>query len=148
MNASWAELLDSVIGRVLIRTARVLFVHGDSIGSEGPIELDFGDGVLVFRCGGDGQRLEVSSGPWVDPFGEPLSDENRAWVADHGAWRRFERLTPELAALEGHQLSAVEVLELQGGSPMGVVLDFGIAGSLRVEAVADELHLAHVGESI
>ncbi len=50
-------------------------------GDGGPLELTFADGtVVVLDAGGDGESLVVLTGPWKDPFKEPVSEENRVYV--------------------------------------------------------------------
>lgn len=45
---------------------------------------------MVLDACGDGESLSVTAGTWSDPFEEPLSEENRAYVEKSGKWTVFE----------------------------------------------------------
>ncbi len=73
------------------RVRRIFYVHrGDIDKTNGPIELSFDERApITFDSGSNGQDLAV--GPaWVDPFAEPLSAENRAFVEECGKWTAFD----------------------------------------------------------
>jgi len=70
------------------------------------------------------QRVVVGS--WVDPFREPLSEENRAYVESHGKWTAFDTsATPEMAPLVEQIVRRVLPIRDQAGLRRGVQLDLG-----------------------
>jgi hypothetical protein len=64
--------------------------HGTINPIDGPLEIEMSGRFVVLGVGPDGERLRVDEGRWEDPFEEPLSPENRAFVEETGKWRRFD----------------------------------------------------------
>lgn len=81
-----------VSGKVVTSIARVLYEHNGQLDtSDGPVELRFdGNEVLLLHGSGDGETLRVSSSPWQDFFTPPLSEENAAYLREHGKWTRVD----------------------------------------------------------
>ncbi|PYE18429.1 hypothetical protein DFR67_1047 [Williamsia limnetica] len=74
-------------GERVIAIRRLFYALDGSIDRrEGPIEISLEDSTFFFESGADGEALAVDSGVWEDPFSGELSDENRAFVDDHGKW--------------------------------------------------------------
>jgi hypothetical protein len=81
-------------GRRVRQLRRVLYVgpDGERNDFDGALEITVDGGTTVLLFGGpraDGMRWE--EGRWADPFAEPLSPENRAFVKPAGRWGRVRR---------------------------------------------------------
>ena len=65
---------------------RVFYQVAGSLDTErGPIEVTLAGGqVFVLRAYIDADTLQVDNAAWDDPFAEPLSVENRAFVKECG----------------------------------------------------------------
>jgi len=126
---------------VVTRVRRVFYVFGDEVDRDsGPVELTFSDGTAVlFDAGADGEALAVRCGEWDDPFAEPLSEENRAFVRDHGKWTAFDVTTEDPPArLVGNPITAYDETRTAAGKLTGVTLH-SPAVRLSIETRADEL---------
>lgn len=78
--------------KVVTSISRVLYEHNSQLDtSDGPVELRFEDGeALLLEGSGDGETLRISWSPWQDPFAPRISDENAAYVQEHGKWTRTD----------------------------------------------------------
>lgn len=83
--------LTDVIGSRITRVRRVQYVYRGVPDTDfGPFELTFGARVVLLDNASDGEELRVRTEPWEDPFVEPLSEENRAFVETSGKWTAFD----------------------------------------------------------
>jgi hypothetical protein len=84
--------LASLAGRRISRIRRIFYVFRDEVESRfGPVEVAFSEGAFVwFDSGADGYTLKIQFAEWVDIFAEPLSDENREYVAKSGKPMAFD----------------------------------------------------------
>jgi hypothetical protein len=90
-------------------------------------------------AGPDGESLAIRRSRWKDPFAEPLSLENRAFVERSGKWTAFDVSNdPLYRELVGQAVSSVEPLLTQTGKVKGATL-FTSGGALRSEVEADDL---------
>ncbi len=106
---TWS-LIESVVGRDVASIERVFFEHSGAVDRQhGPLQFRFGDGsILRLDVANDGERLLVSCDEWQDPFVEPLSDENRAYVEECGKWILVSLSNaPEHAGLIGAKVCQV-----------------------------------------
>ncbi|MEV5817964.1 hypothetical protein ABUL04_01730 [Micromonospora harpali] len=135
------ERLAALLSSAIARVRRINYVQPGGLreGDEGPIELKLENGA-VFRLesGSDGESLRLCVGEWRDPFAEPLSAENRVFVARSGKWVAFDVSRESgYQRLIGQQLRDLSLL-VEGGKIVGAELLFG-AMALRVAVRADEL---------
>jgi hypothetical protein len=80
-----------LVGRKISRIRRVHYVfQGEANTSDGAIELTFSDGSVVMCDAAADWMLEFFGAPWTDPFVEPLSDDDRAYVDRYGRWRAYD----------------------------------------------------------
>lgn len=93
----------------------------------------------------DGQTLRVRKQAWEDPFAEPLSAGNRAFVEKSGKWTAFDvSAEGSFAAFIGDVLGSVEPVAAEDGAVTGVVLRTRSGGVIRVDAEADELFVSQL----
>jgi hypothetical protein len=87
-----SKLLSSLQGSVIQRIQRIRYVFkGNVTSDEGPIEISFADGSIVWLdAGPDGEALRIMTAAWIDYFAEPLSIENRKFVEQSGKWTAFD----------------------------------------------------------
>jgi hypothetical protein len=136
------EILLQFVGRHLVRIWRIFYVYsGDVERGTGPVEFEFDEGSALLRVGANGESLVVLDHPWQDPFGEPQSAENEAWIAEHGRWARFNVSgESEFSSYIGRTLTSVTALRAAGGNLCGARLVFdGVA--LDFVGVADEAYV-------
>ena len=122
------DTLTPMVGRRIARIEQVFYVFKGAVDrSDCVLQLRMDDGSVVhFATGADGASLRVVVGSWVDPFPEPLSEENRAYVESHGKWTAFDTsATPEMAPLDGQIVRRVLPIRDQAGLRRGVQLDLG-----------------------
>ena len=135
---------ESTLGHVLVEVRRVHYVRaGEVISERGPLELTFDDGSVVLAdCGGDGETLVLGTGPWADPFEEPLSEENARYVAAAGRWTvsALERADP-LGQLIGQTVQSLTPTHDARGVLTGMRVHLGGA-TLSLRTGADELLVA------
>lgn len=64
--------------------------------------------------------------PWRDPFAPPLTEENEAWIQEHGKWGRHDvsQYAPYHYFI-GKPLTSISVLERIADVPGGLVLTAG-----------------------
>jgi hypothetical protein len=80
-----------LVGREIARIRRLHYVfRGEANTRDGPIELTFSDGSVVMCDAAADWRLEFFGAAWVDPFPEPLSEPDRAYVDRYGRWSAFD----------------------------------------------------------
>lgn len=86
------DTLAGLIGKRIASIRRLLYVFAGRVRSDiGPIEVSFSDGsTFLFNVGPDGESLRIEEGLWRDPFQEPLSPENREFVARSGKVTAFD----------------------------------------------------------
>ncbi len=135
------ERLAGILSSAIVRVRRINYVRpgGARDVSEGPVEVALDNGA-VFRLesGSDGESLRFAIGEWVDPFAEPLSPENREFVARSGKWTAFDVSGDQnIAKLFGARLRDLNLV-IVSGKVVGVELVFDSA-ALRAEVRADEL---------
>jgi hypothetical protein len=136
------QSLPHMTGKTISRIRRVHYVAPDTTNeSSGPVEITFDEDrtILLLDAGSDGATLWFSSEPWEDPFREPLSDENREFVARSGKWTAFDVSTePGYDALVGTAVQEVCELRASSGILSGMVI-VAESGVLRAKVDADEL---------
>lgn len=130
----------ALVGQRITRIRRIHFVFGGVADqASGPIELNLGDGtVLLFDAAADGEALSIRPEPWTDPFREPMSEENRAYLAAHGQWSAFDVQPADtpLGALIGQPIEAAAKHTMPAG------VDFRLPPvTLRIEVAYDELRV-------
>lgn len=141
MSAGATEGLAQIIGNAILGIRRIWYVlEGKVVSSRGALELTFKDGrAATLDVGPDGEALSVIGSRWEDPFTEPLSEENRAFVERSGKWTAFDVSTePPYRELVGHTVERVEPLLTSTGKIRGATL-FTSTGALRTEVQADDL---------
>lgn len=117
-------------------------VGGEVVSEAGPIELTFTDNGLVLLDGGaDGESLRIERSQWVDHFSEPLSVENRDYIAKSGKWTSFDvsKRTPYIG-LVGERVRAINPVESPDRKVTGLIISTDHC-VLRVENVADEIQV-------
>ena len=79
------------VGRAITRIRRLHYVFRGEVNTrDGAIELTFADGAVVMCDAAADWALEFYGAAWVDPFSEPLSDSDRAYVDRYGRWSAFD----------------------------------------------------------
>ncbi len=138
-----ADHLSGLRGRVIRGIRRIMYeVGGEVISEAGPIELTFADDCLVLLDGGsDGESLLIKHSQWVDPFSEPLSVENRKYVAKSGKWTSFDvsKRTPYIG-LVGERILGITPVGTPDRKVTGIIITTDHC-VLRVENVADEIQV-------
>jgi hypothetical protein len=95
-NERWsrAHRLSSVpelVGREISRIRRLHYVfRGEANTRDGAIELTFSDGSVVMCDAASDWTIEFYGAAWVDPFEEPLSESDRAYLDRFGRWSAFD----------------------------------------------------------
>ena len=86
------------------------------------LHLDTGQTRLL-RPGRDGESLRISQEPWRDPFEEPITEINAAFVKQYGKWSVLElsSFTP-VASLVGQKLTAIAPVFNQTAKLIGLHL--------------------------
>ncbi|WP_433687286.1 hypothetical protein ACQP0I_28680 [Micromonospora carbonacea] len=137
LDGNLAALLTSPIARV----RRINYVQPGGVreGSDGPIELKLENGsVFRLESGADGESLRLGVGEWCDPFAEPMSAENRDFVARSGKWVAFDVSRESgYRELVGQRVGDLGLL-VEFGKIVGAEFLFG-STTLRVSVHADEL---------
>lgn len=138
--------LTDVIGSRITRVRRVHYVYRGVPDTDfGPLELTFGDRVVLLDNASDGEELRIRTEPWEDPFVEPLSEEDRAFVETSGKWTVFDVSTAgAFASFTGDVLTSVEPVLAGTGKVTGMILRTSGGGVVRVDVEADELFLNEV----
>lgn len=137
------DRLTGILSASIVRVRRINYVRPGGVRDvgEGPVEVALDNGA-VFRLesGGDGESLRVAVGEWIDPFAEPLSPENREFVARSGKWVAVDVSSDrDFGKLIGARLSDLNLL-IASGKIVGVELVFGSV-TMRAEVRADELYV-------
>jgi hypothetical protein len=133
-----SDLLTCIVSRV--RRINYVQPDGSRNASEGPIEftLDDGGAVLRLESGADGESLRFRTGEWVDPFAEPLSPENREFVARSGKWTAFDVSADEdYRGVIGQHVKNLNLMS-RNGKVIGIELQFA-SMTIRAEVAADDL---------
>jgi len=135
------DQIRSIQGETILGISRLAYVYQDEIDrNDGDVELvtTAGDFLLGSVNGDD---LRVLIGRWEDPFKEPLSEENLAYVHDHGCWRMFDCCeTDPYREMIGQQMDEVQLLRNQFDDVAGVMI---LAGRVAMWFVVygDECHV-------
>lgn len=145
-NEGWDRMhrlgaLPELVGREIERVRRIHYIfQGETNTSDGAVELTFADGDVALCDTAADWSLQFFGTAWVDPFPEPLSDDDRARVDRYGRWIALDMTSREpYSWLAGETIRQAipqfnELLELSGllirtGS---AVLDLQMwAGELR-----------------
>lgn len=115
------------VGRQVRRIRRVFFTHGGATErGVGPIELTFAPAeTLLLDVGADGETQAVPEQPWRDPSEPPLSEQNQAWIVEHGQWIAIDVSDePAYKPLIGATLDSINALRASGGNVCGLRLRF------------------------
>lgn len=115
--------LAGLTGQRVARLRRIFYVFRGAVDSlYAPLEITFLDGVIVwFDSGGDGESLKVRFEEWEDIFLEPLSEENREYVARFGKQTAFDVSDqPPYADLIGQLIVDVRPQSTSPGKLTGV----------------------------
>lgn len=140
------EELRTYVGQKLADVRRIHYVLQDQIDtSVGPIELRFSSGlVLLCDAGPDGESIALGDQRWVDPFADQMTEENEAYVRQHGKWNAIDvSEQPEFNQLIGSEVLDVSRVVGSTGKTYGIVIN--IYGALiAAYVVADELHVARL----
>jgi hypothetical protein len=125
-NEGWDRMhrlgaLPELVGRTIERVRRIHYTfQGDTNKSDGAIELTFDDGSVVLCDTAADWSLQFFGTAWLDPFPEPLSDEDRSHVARYGQWVALDvTAQPQYGGLVGETVRQAipqynELLELTG----------------------------------
>jgi hypothetical protein len=137
-------IVETFIGKRIVRIRRIFYeLEGVVERHEGPVELSFADGEMVwFDVGPDGESLAVLNGCWVDHFAPPLSPENEEYIRTHGKYSAFD--VGEEAGyrdLVNENIADVRrLVEERRSKIVGLVIIFSV-GQLRIEVEADDLYV-------
>lgn len=129
-----------MIGDQIERLDRVQFFDGVRLEPDaGALEVTFRQsGSWLLDAAADGESLSLRRQKWVDPFGEELSPENRAFVDRSGRWVRVPvSEAPGYASLVGQVVTQVLPLENRFGRLAGLAL-VTRSGTLWFIVEADE----------
>lgn len=140
-NDKRLALIRAMPGKVVTGIRRVFYVYrGVAEKAHGPIEFSFSDSsIILLDAGPDGYTLAVQEGVWVDPFAEPLSPENRQFVADSGKWTGFDVSAEDgYRNFVGQPIEEINELCAHDGMLSGLVVIFP-AGAVKVAAEYDEM---------
>lgn len=141
-------MLAGALGSTVSGVWRLHYEVGGSFDeSTGALELAFTHGLTVHLKGGsDGESLVVLSKAWVDPFVEPLSAENRAYVAECGKWTKVDKsASPGFGYLVGSTLRDYSTHVLEDGRLAGITMQFDDSVFVRAQCLGDELIVDTVG---
>jgi hypothetical protein len=132
----------SLVGKRITHVARVLYEYrGEVDPGDGALELGLDGQTLLLDGESDGERLRVSEQPWVDPFEEPLSEENRRFVETHGKWRRVDCSRSDVySGLLGQVITDACALNNKFGTLAGLRISVPTAGIWFV-VDGDESHV-------
>jgi hypothetical protein len=141
------ESLKSAVGQPVRRVRRIHYTFDGVADTDfGPVELTVGKRVFLIDNASDGDSLRVLAEEWHDPFAEPMSPENREFVAKSGKWTAYDVSgDPEFAAFTGDLLQSVEPFSNSDGKVTGVALRTAGGGTVRLDVIADELYLNRAG---
>jgi hypothetical protein len=80
-----------LVGREIARIRRLHYLFRDEPNTrDGAIEMTFSDGSVVMCDAAADWTLEFYGAAWVDPFTEPLSESDRAYLDRYGRWSAFD----------------------------------------------------------
>jgi hypothetical protein len=134
------RLLEGHLGSSVSRIRRLLYVRkGDVNEKAGPLELAFDDAsVFLLDGGSDGESLTADQGAWIDPFQDPLSEDNKRFVLESGKWTAFDVSDrPPYSRFIGSELRSVQPITQPSGKVVGARLVFA-TGTISVRVSADE----------
>lgn len=140
--AQHLSFLKDLLGKRIRHVARLLYEYRSEIDSDdGGIEIGTDAGVVLLESDSDGESLRARASPWEDPFREPLSEDNRRYVDEHGKWQRVDVSMQEgYADLVGEPVTGVSLLKSEHGRIAGVRLSVP-ARSIWVVVGGDECHV-------
>jgi hypothetical protein len=138
--------MTDVIGSRITRVRRIHYVYRGVPDTDfGPLELTVGGRVVLLDNAADGETLRVRTQAWKDPFAEPMTGENRAFVEESGKWAAFDvSAQGAFATFIGDVLASVETVLADSGKVTGMILQTERGGVVRVDVEADELFLNEV----
>lgn len=125
-----------MVGQRVAAIEQAFYVHSNEPDpSDCLLQVRLDDGRVVhFWVGDDGETVRIVAAPWDDPFGEPLSAENRVFVEQSGKWTLVATSTTlEMALLIGRRIHRVFLVRDDRGTLRGVRLAIG--GSALTYAV-------------
>lgn len=136
------SLPDRLRGRTVTSLARVLYErHGVINPVDGPLEIELTGSFVLLDSASDGERLRVEERRWEDPFEEPLSPENRAYVEETGKWRRIDcSHEAPYSDFVGHSITEARLLRNRAHKIVGVRISVD-ARSLWFVVEFDECHV-------
>jgi hypothetical protein len=80
-----------MVGREIVRVRRLHYVFQSEVNtSDGAIELTFADGSVAMCEAAADWTLEFYDAAWVEPFAEPLTEADRAYVDRYGRWSAYD----------------------------------------------------------
>lgn len=138
-------ILARMIGRRVVAIEQAFYVFRGAIDqAHCLLQMRLDNGVTVhFWTRADGETVRIVATPWDDPFAEPLSAENRAFVEQSGKWTLFDTsTTPEMAPLRGQRIRQVFLVYDQRGAKRGVQVETG-AAVLTYLVSGDEGFIVH-----
>lgn len=129
----------ALVGRVCVDVSRYHHVIGpEREVTPGPVQFDWSDGGSTTIEAGSDWALEMSDGPWRDPF-VAVSDADRKVLADEiGIWELDPQERRSLAVVVGHEVSRVGLVRDEVGETVGADLEFG-SDLVRMRIVKGEL---------
>jgi hypothetical protein len=80
-----------MVGRQITGVRRLHYVfQGEVNASDGAIELAFSDGSVVMCEAAADWTIEFHDAAWMEPFAEPLTDEDRVYLERYGRWSAYD----------------------------------------------------------
>jgi hypothetical protein len=136
------SFLSALVGQRVTRIARILYQYRGAIDpGNGPLEIEAAGRVLLLDAKAQGDCLRVRERAWEDPFVEPLSNENRAYVEEHGKWHKVDcSLHDGYSDFISQPLTDIRALENEWRDIAGVRLSVA-ARSFWFVVEGDECHL-------
>jgi hypothetical protein len=115
--------LATALGQQVVRVRRGRFIHPRGEVQEGGfVELTFASGGGLLLDTASDWTLTAQPGPWLDPFTEPLSDEDREFVDEHGRWTAVDESGGCAEPLIGAVIEAAPLAYNDVGEADGVQL--------------------------
>lgn len=112
----------------------------DLLPIRGALEISWDDGSVTSFDIGSHWNLQISNGPWVDPYESLTPEQLASIVAEDGIWERFTLSTDdELGALRGRVATAVTPKINQVGEIDGLNLIFSGGLLLEIRAWGGDL---------
>lgn len=116
------EFLEIALGHRLVKANRIFFeIQGQLDKSVGALELEFDNCCLYLHGASDGETLLVDNKSWQDPFKEPLSPENHAFIKKYG---KYAKISTNSFEIMGKVLTQFCLIQNQFGTIAGLELVF------------------------